>query len=39
MKNFRITPSLAVILVLVVLVSIAALRYDGFLGTSSTLTR
>ncbi|HUQ38346.1 MAG TPA: ABC transporter permease [Aestuariivirga sp.] len=32
MKNFRITPSLAVILVLVVLVSIAALRYDGFLG-------
>jgi ribose/xylose/arabinose/galactoside ABC-type transport system permease subunit len=33
MKNFRITPSLAVILVLVVLVSIAALRYDGFLGT------
>ena len=33
MKNFRITPSLAVILVLVILVSIAALRYDGFLGT------
>jgi ribose/xylose/arabinose/galactoside ABC-type transport system permease subunit len=33
MKNFRITPSLAVILVLVVLVSMAALRYDGFLGT------
>src|SRR5215213_9165456 len=33
MKNFRITPSLAVILVLVLLVSIAALRYDGFLGT------
>jgi galactofuranose transport system permease protein len=32
MKNFRITPSLAVILVLVILVSIAALRYDGFLG-------
>lgn len=32
MKNFRITPSLAVILVLVALVSIAALRYDGFLG-------
>lgn len=33
MKNFRITPSLAVILVLVILVSMAALRYDGFLGT------
>ena len=32
MKNFRITPSLAVILVLIILVSIAALRYDGFLG-------
>ena len=32
MKNFRITPSLAVILVLVILVSVAALRYDGFLG-------
>lgn len=33
MRTFKITPSIAVILVLVVLVSLAALRYDGFLGT------
>jgi galactofuranose transport system permease protein len=33
MGKFRITPSIAVVFVLLVLVSFAALRYDGFLGT------
>ncbi len=33
MRNFRVTPSIAVVVVLVVLVTLAALRYDGFLGT------
>jgi galactofuranose transport system permease protein len=33
MKGFRLTPSLAVVMVLVVLVLLATLRYDGFLGT------
>lgn len=33
MRNFKMTPSIAVVLVLIVLVSLAALRYDGFLGT------
>jgi galactofuranose transport system permease protein len=33
MGKFKITPSIAVVAVLVLLVSLAALRYDGFLGT------
>ena len=33
MGRFKITPSIAVVLVLVLLVSLAAMRYDGFLGT------
>ncbi len=32
-RGFKITPSLAVLSVLVILVTLAALRYDGFLGT------
>ena len=33
MGKFKITPSIAVVAVLVLLISLAALRYDGFLGT------
>ena len=33
MKDFKLTPSIAILLVLIILVSLATLRYDGFLGT------
>jgi galactofuranose transport system permease protein len=33
MKDFKLTPSIAIVLVLIILVSLATLRYDGFLGT------
>jgi galactofuranose transport system permease protein len=33
MKGFKVTPSIAVVMVLVILVLLATLRYDGFLGT------
>ena len=33
MRMFKLTPSLAVLCVLIILVSLAASRYDGFLGT------